>query len=305
MRLPVFEMPRKTTHFLLCFVFCGLVQYTWSQEAGYREEAFKALSSGNYKSSQLYFSRYFHNNNWLGSVEDHVAYAEVLAQVHQSDSAFLHLKKVVGSGRFFDRARITESTHLAPLHRDPRWKPLLRDLRNQTRQERRRYARPLSRRLEKIFCEDQRYRVQMDSVIETYGYPSEAYASLQGKIENADKKNQRYVGNLLRRKGWPTALSPRAHRALFLVIQHGNLIFQRAHEAYIREAYEQGLIDGQDLALFTDRFLMYQDLPQVYGTQLIFNEAAQAWEVYPVREPETLNARRAAVGMAPLEGYPK
>ncbi|WP_370281067.1 DUF6624 domain-containing protein [Robiginitalea marina] len=63
-------------------------------------------------------------------------------------------------------------------------------------------------------------------------------------------------------------------------------------------------MDGQDLASFTDRLLMYQDLPQAYGTQQIYNEEKNAWELYRVREPEILNARRKPLGLAPLEGFP-
>ena len=59
-----------------------------------------------------------------------------------------------------------------------------------------------------------------------------------------------------------------------------------------------------DLALFADRLLMCQELPQVYGTLYIYNKEKDSWQLYRVWEPERLNVKRKQLGLSPVEGHP-
>ena len=58
-----------------------------------------------------------------------------------------------------------------------------------------------------------------------------------------------------------------------------------------------------DLAMLTDRVLMENGKPQRYGSQLYENEETGKTEFYPIEDPTNVNARRAAVGLGPIEEY--
>ena len=62
-------------------------------------------------------------------------------------------------------------------------------------------------------------------------------------------------------------------------------------------------VTGQEFALLTDRVLIYQNKPQLYGTQLNIIGGELVFE--PILDQENVNHRRAEVGLPSLEKYKK
>ena len=48
--------------------------------------------------------------------------------------------------------------------------------------------------------------------------------------------------------------------------------------------------------------LMRNGKKQIYGSQIVRGEDGE-WKLYPVQDPETINERRAAMGLRPIEEY--
>lgn len=72
--------------------------------------------------------------------------------------------------------------------------------------------------------------------------------------------------------------------------------------ALMQKASEAGDADPADMALLTDRVLLAQGKPQRYGTQ--FADAGHGvMELRPAEDLTTLDARRRAVGLQPLDAY--
>jgi hypothetical protein len=65
-------------------------------------------------------------------------------------------------------------------------------------------------------------------------------------------------------------------------------------------AMPQG-IDGQKIALLTDRVLLRQGQSQRYGSQLRMGESGL--EPLPIKDETNVDARRAQMGMMPLADY--
>jgi hypothetical protein len=64
-------------------------------------------------------------------------------------------------------------------------------------------------------------------------------------------------------------------------------------------AVEAGEADPAQLAMLRDRILVNEGRPQLYGTQIagVTDGAPVPW---PVADPDGMEARRAAVGLAPF-----
>lgn len=59
----------------------------------------------------------------------------------------------------------------------------------------------------------------------------------------------------------------------------------------------------ESYALMYDRVQISQDKPQLYGSQVRYNEATKKNEFFPIEDEANVNKRRAEMGMPPIESY--
>lgn len=71
----------------------------------------------------------FKLNNNLGRVRHRFNVAEAHAALGQQDSAFAELKRVITGGKYYNPYHLEGSVLLKPLQSDPRWKPLMDEVR--------------------------------------------------------------------------------------------------------------------------------------------------------------------------------
>ncbi len=120
-----------------------------------------------------------------------------------------------------------------------------------------------------------------------------------------DSANLAWLKPLLLTNGWPTreALGSDGVEAVFLLVQHADRdpAFQAAMLPFLESAYREGEIDGQSLALLTDRVAKAQGRPQVYGTQTTIH--GRDLVIDPIADSEAVDARRAQLGLPPLAVY--
>jgi hypothetical protein len=111
---------------------------------------------------------------------------------------------------------------------------------------------------------------------------------------------------IVREQGWPTRTMVGASgaRAAFLILQHSpSNAFQREMLPLLSAAAENEEASPGDAAMLEDRVLTDEGKPQRYGTQ--FRIVAGELIPYPIEEPETLDERRARVGLMPMAEYVK
>jgi hypothetical protein len=99
-----------------------------------------------------------------------------------------------------------------------------------------------------------------------------------------------------------TELDPQGHQAAFLLVQHSNPDIMTAILPDLRTAAMDGLVSKEAVAMMTDRVLVADGQLQEYGTQGSCTNGQLG--LPPVRDPETVDARRAAMGIdMPLAEY--
>ena len=131
------------------------------------------------------------------------------------------------------------------------------------------------------------------------------------EMERVDSLNQAIVFGILDKEGWPSHLSDKANRAIWIVIDHSDLAYRSKYLGLVKEKADEGVLDKTDYAILNDRVLMEEGKPQIYGTQIkmvatiVDDEIAMQLCLWPVENPAALDSLRSTVGLSPIEEYLK
>lgn len=120
-----------------------------------------------------------------------------------------------------------------------------------------------------------------------------------------DSCNQVFVISLINMYGWPgkSFIGDRGNYTVWLVIQHAELETQEKYLPLLSGSVEIGESQPSHLAMLQDRVLMRKGLPQLFGSQVIFNDISGEPEFYQIADEENVNRRRQSLGMEPIEVY--
>lgn len=163
----------------------------------------------------------------------------------------------------------------------------------------------ISRILDSVHVEDQKYRSELDSIGKEYGWDSDEIMNHWQIISKIDSSNLVIVEDILKRYGWLSAeqIGGTANSTLFLVIQHSDQDVQEKYLPIMRNAVEEGKANPRSLALLEDRVRLGRGELQIYGSQIGTDQESGKMYVLPLIEPETVNERRLKVGLGPIEDY--
>ncbi len=87
--------------------------------------------------------------------------------------------------------------------------------------------------------------------------------------------------------------------ATWLIVQLGDVDLQRRCLDHLEVAVDQGDAPPAHLASLADRLDLADGRPQTYGTQWVVGDDGRLVP-WPIVEPETVEVRRARVGLAPM-----
>ena len=131
--------------------------------------------------------------------------------------------------------------------------------------------------------------------LHTGGYHPEMWA--------VHSRHNARIRTILEMHGWPgrSLVGEDGCRAAGFIVQHAILDpdLQRRSVALLTEAVEKHEAEPFMLAFLTDRVLMQDGKPQIYGTQYV-GAAIAGVEPWPIANPETVDERRRAASLPPL-----
>jgi len=126
-----------------------------------------------------------------------------------------------------------------------------------------------------------------------------------GAMQRADADNLPWIRQVIAEHGWPgrSDVGDDGADAAWLLVQHADAdpAFQRECLGLLTAAAGRGEARRSHLALLTDRVLVAEGQPQEYGTQLRYRDGECV--PFPVRDPERVDERRAAMALQPLADY--
>lgn len=123
------------------------------------------------------------------------------------------------------------------------------------------------------------------------------------EMEAVHLENAALLERAIEAIGWPGrhTVGDDAAGAAFMILQHAisRPDFQRCALVLILEAIPKGEASALDAAYLSDRIAVFEGREQIFGTQFDW-DADGLLSPSPIREPESVDARRASVGLPPM-----
>jgi hypothetical protein len=300
----------RTTFIFSIFFSC----FFWVRHAHAQQEqvydslvtqAFGLYEIKEYKASAEKYAEAFVAFGGKGYPGDRYNAACSWALAGKSDSAFVQLFKITQKSGYSNLEHISSDTDLNSLHKDKRWKKVIKEVTANKEKEEANFDKPLVAKLNKIFEDDQSHRMQINGINEKYGWKSPQMDSIWKVIGLYDSLNLIEIKKILDTRGWLGAdiVGSKGNSTLFLVIQHADQKTQEQYLPMMREAVAKGNAAASSLALLEDRVALGQGKKQIYGSQIgMFQETKENY-VLPLEDPDNVDKRRESVGLGKLQDY--
>jgi len=255
-----------------------------------------------YEQSAIFYANAFKQNN--GSAENYYDAACSAALAGNKGQAINFLTASAELG-YHNKRWLLQDPDLRSIHDFSGWDAVLHRVQANQDEYEKDMNKPLKAQLENIYMRDQTLRQLLENAEEKFGNDSDEMRYLWQIILHEDSLNEIEVVQIIDKNGWvgKTEVGGMANTALWLVIQHANLELQEKYLPLLSESVKKGESKGSNLALMQDRILMRKNEKQIYGSQIVRNQDTGMWEVYPVKDPDNVNKRRAEVGLGPIEEY--
>lgn len=131
----------------------------------------------------------------------------------------------------------------------------------------------------------------------------ELFNGYHPEMEAVHDENAALLADVFESIGWPGrhVLSEDGARAAFVILQHaiGHPTLQRRGLELMLDAIPAGQANALDAAYLSDRIAIFEGREQTFGTQFDW-DANGLMSPAPMRDPETLDERRASVGLPPI-----
>jgi hypothetical protein len=124
------------------------------------------------------------------------------------------------------------------------------------------------------------------------------------RMTDVDADNTAFLKKIVAERGWPgrSLVGRDGAEAAFLILQHSpDTAFQARTLPLLEKGVASGDVEGQHLALLTDRVAVHRGQKQIYGTQASIQNGRFVLD--PIADSANVDARRAKVGMPPVAAY--
>jgi hypothetical protein len=167
------------------------------------------------------------------------------------------------------------------------------------------FDRELAKALDALREEDQRPRNELDVVRSKYDKDAPEFQQFIRDWAISDSLCLLKAEAIIARHGYPgkTLVGEERQDIIWLVLQHAPLEKQEHYYPLLEDAANKGEMRKSSLAYLLDRIRMRKGLPQVYGSQVVRDEATGGWKFHPIEDEANVNKRRAEVGLGPIEEY--
>jgi hypothetical protein len=196
---------------------------------------------------------------------------------------------------------------LLSLHHEKEWMVLLQKMQIKIDEIDARIDKPLRAELLRMYEDDQKYRLMVDSVQKNYGAQSPQMKNHWRFIAEIDSINTAKVKVILARYGWVGSdrVGEDGNRAIFAVIQHSDSLTQETYLPMMRAAVKKGNASASSLAFLEDRVALHEGRKQIYGSQIGRVPETGEYFIQALADPDNVDKRRAEVGLGKLADYAK
>lgn len=157
--------------------------------------------------------------------------------------------------------------------------------------------------LKAIRQNDQMYREFLKDYAKNRIIDSVKTENLFSELKHVDSVNRVKVFSILNEFGWPSRdiIGEENSKTIWLVIQHSSLEIQEKYLAVVKKAVNDKNLPAKYLAYLEDRIATDNGAQQLYGTQFItfFKDGRRI--LLPIKNVDSVDSRRIAVGLPTLK----
>ncbi|SMB91058.1 TonB family protein [Hymenobacter roseosalivarius DSM 11622] len=236
-----------------------------------------------------------------GTARDYYQAARAAARNNEPKVAFKQLDEATKKG-YYPEEYLRAEIDFAALTTQVAWQRVLTQAREKRRRHEARFDQKLVALVRRIGFRDQQYRLVAAEADKKYGWNSPQASTAMQQQGVIDLQLMRQVDSLIARHGYPgkSLVGEYLKSKAFLVIQHNP---DEKYLPLLTAAADKSELSWASLALLIDRLRMASGKMQVYGTQLSNDD--NKWKLLPIEDEANVNARRAKIGLEPLEEYLK
>ncbi len=163
----------------------------------------------------------------------------------------------------------------------------------------------LAQTLDALYEEDQKYRRLLGEFNAKYSKESAEYQQFMQEWLRSDSICLVKAEAIIAQYGYPgkTMVGMSRQDHVWAIIQHAPPAKQEQYFPLIDEAAQKGEMNKRAWALLVDRIKMNNGEPQIYGSQVVPDDATGGLKFYTIEDEPNVNKRRAEVGLKPLEEY--
>lgn len=222
------------------------------------------------------------------------------------DSAFFNLQRIIDKLKYSNYDHISNDEDLKSLHADPRWKPLLLQVK-QNEEGSKGSNKQLYDLLDSMEKEDQKWRHKLNAYRNGESSDTTLFNTIAYNLTLADSLNYFLLKDIFAKYGYPNydLVGEKGSYNFWLLIQHQDRhpAFQDSVLSKMKIEVDANKASVGNYAYLVDRVKVNAGLPQVYGTQMQLNGDGTSYEPRLVIEPSKLNERRKSVGLDSIESY--
>lgn len=266
------------------------------------QDAYKNYKEGNYSESVKIYQEAFKIKE--GSALQYYNAACSFALSGNKVQALEYLNKSADKG-WMNVKHVKRDKDLVALHDEEGWDVVVGKIQANLDIFEKDFDKPLKAQLESVYVRDQTLRQLYMEAEEKFGEDSDEMNYFWQLVSEQDSINELVVVKILEEKGWVgrSQVGGQANMALWLVIQHAPLEIQEKYLPLLKASVLKGESQGSHLAMLEDRIQMFNQKPQIYGSQIVPDEATGKMKIYEIKDPEYVNQRRKEVGLGPIEDY--
>lgn len=197
---------------------------------------------------------------------------------------------------------LSRDTAFQRLEADPGFRRLL----ERARQRELEIDRPLRDELLELAEADGAFTERLVRILRESGYDSVRVDTVElGELREGITPVRARFAEIVRERGWPgfSLVGRQGAAAAWQLAQHADAELQREVLPLLEEAANNGEASRRLWAYLLDRVRVGRGEKQLYGTQFKWSAEEGGWVPHPIEDPEGLEARRAEVGLEPMEDY--
>ena len=164
----------------------------------------------------------------------------------------------------------------------------------------------LVKMLGEIDYEDQRYRLELDAIMNSFKRDSAKIGEIWKKIRVADSINRGRIFELLDTSGFPakSVIGIEGATTIWAVIQHAKPEDREKYFSVLQKAVQDSNLEVKYLAYTEDRIRTDKGLKQKYGTQFRQEPGGKPY-LDPVEDPGKVDSLRNTVSLSPISAVIK